>query len=698
MGMMTRMRDNAHVFIIAFAVVFIAFWVISDVDLGAVMRDSATVVGKIEGKTISYQEFQAAVERAAEQRRKENQGRDLTEDDYSQIREQIWGDYVTQAVIERAVKQFGISVTDDEITDWVNSSTPPQVLAQYFVDSTGQFNRDAYQQFLRNPGKENQQALLQVEDQLRSELVRTKLTTILSSSITVSDLDLRNKFVEQNADFNASYILFEPAVYAAKDTAAPTDAEFESFYEKYKKRFKTEEMRKLRVVMFPEVPSAADTASVRNELASFMEQVAKGTDFLTMVKDNSEKKFDDRFVTRDQVPPEVADRVFDQPVGAMVGPVPNETGLSIYRIIAEQQGANTLTHAAHILFRTDAGQNEASQKVLAEKAFARAKAGEDFGMLAATLSQEPGAAQRKGDLGWFGKGRMVKEFEDPVLAAKTGQILGPIKTQFGWHVIKVLGRSSRELKLAELSLTIRASAGTRDEVFERARDFAYLASEEGFEKQAKFEKASISETPEFAKQSGSYIPNVGMNPALMKFAFDGSVGDVSEVHRASNGYVVAMISSALPAGYRPLESVKEQIKSQVVFERQLEQTLAAAKRISTGKNLEQISAAQPNLQIVTPPVFKISSGLPNIGPDQAFIGTLLSLKKGQTSTAFRGMRGVFVVRLNDRTPFNEASFKLGKDQLLRQESQARQQEFVQSWLEQQKEQLSITDNRDKFFR
>lgn len=96
MGMMTKMRDNAHVFIIAFIVVFVAFWVISDVDLGSIMQGSANEIGNVGGKAISYQEFQAVVDRVSEQRRQQNEGRELTENDFMQIREQVWNDFVTQ--------------------------------------------------------------------------------------------------------------------------------------------------------------------------------------------------------------------------------------------------------------------------------------------------------------------------------------------------------------------------------------------------------------------------------------------------------------------------------------------------------------------------------------------------------------------------------------------------------------------------
>ncbi|MBN1447746.1 MAG: SurA N-terminal domain-containing protein, partial [Bacteroidetes bacterium] len=245
--MMTKIRDNAHVFIIAFAVIFVAFWVVSDVDIASIMQGSANEIGSVGGKSITYQDFQAVVEQVAEQRRKENDGKDLTENDYMQIREQVWNDFVTQTIVEQAIEEFGINVSDEEISDWVNDlNNPPKQLSQYFMDSTGRFNAEAYRQFLTNPGPENEEALLAIEQQLRSELLRSKLTNILSSSVIISEEQIRSEFVKNNINFTVSYVFFDPRVFAATDTTAPTDAEFKAYYEKNKDRFKIDEMRKLK--------------------------------------------------------------------------------------------------------------------------------------------------------------------------------------------------------------------------------------------------------------------------------------------------------------------------------------------------------------------------------------------------------------------------------------------------------------------
>ena len=112
-------------------------------------------------------------------------------------------------------------------------------------------------------------------------------------------------------------------------------------------------------------------------------------------------------------------------------------------------------HARHLLVRAEQTASEpekAAARKKAEEALTRAKAGEPFEKLAQEYSQDPGSAQQGGDLGWFGKGRMVAPFDSASFALQPGQLSGIVETQFGYHVIKVEekrsspGKSFEEMK------------------------------------------------------------------------------------------------------------------------------------------------------------------------------------------------------------------------------------------------------------
>jgi peptidyl-prolyl cis-trans isomerase C len=121
--------------------------------------------------------------------------------------------------------------------------------------------------------------------------------------------------------------------------------------------------------------------------------------------------------------------------------VTDEDAKKFYDANTKEFANPDLVRASHILFRTPEGATAEQQKTAeknAKAAIARANAGEDFGKLAGELSQEPGAAQRGGDLGYFPKERMVPEFSSAAFAQKVGSVSAtPVKTKFGYHVIKV---------------------------------------------------------------------------------------------------------------------------------------------------------------------------------------------------------------------------------------------------------------------
>jgi peptidyl-prolyl cis-trans isomerase C len=109
-------------------------------------------------------------------------------------------------------------------------------------------------------------------------------------------------------------------------------------------------------------------------------------------------------------------------------PLPEEDLRAAYDESIEMLEAAVEYNAAHILV---ASEDEAKAIV------ARVEAGEDFGDLAREASLDPGSGQNGGDLGWFGLGQMVPEFEQAVVSAEPGKITTPVESQFGWHLILV---------------------------------------------------------------------------------------------------------------------------------------------------------------------------------------------------------------------------------------------------------------------
>src|SRR5213075_1104519 len=119
---------------------------------------------------------------------------------------------------------------------------------------------------------------------------------------------------------------------------------------------------------------------------------------------------------------------------------------------------------------------------------------------------------------------MDKTFEAATFKLKPGEIVGPVHTPFGYHIIKLIARDNREVKVADIHLPIRISSITREELDQKARDLSFLAKETDLVKEAAELKYTMGETPAFNK--GTNVPAVGVSPALNRFAFTNKVGAV----------------------------------------------------------------------------------------------------------------------------------------------------------------------------
>jgi peptidyl-prolyl cis-trans isomerase SurA len=137
-------------------------------------------------------------------------------------------------------------------------------------------------------------------------------------------------------------------------------------------------------------------------------------------------------------------------------------------------------HARHILMKTNELQDDATvrQKLLGIRE--RIEKGEDFAGLAQTMSEDPGSAAEGGDLGWANPGTFVPEFETQLAALRENELSQPFRTQYGWHIVQVLGRrqfdNTDELKRRRAAEAIRAShADEETELWmRRLRDEAYV--------------------------------------------------------------------------------------------------------------------------------------------------------------------------------------------------------------------------------
>ncbi|HLF14611.1 MAG TPA: peptidylprolyl isomerase, partial [Bacteroidota bacterium] len=521
----------------------------------------AQMVGYIDGEGIPFRDFSDIVQQNIDNQRAQA---GIEPEDYQVrlIRDQVWNSLVTERLYDAEIERLGLSVSDQEIIDAVRGENPPAFLRPQFTDSTGTFNRQLYDDAINDP--RNKAIMVNLERAIRQQRLREKLQSVVLAGVTVAEGEITQKFMDDNISYQTECLTLDPNTLVPDSVIVLSEDDLRSYYDKNIRDYKVEATRKVKYVSFPLTSSRSDTDYVRQEMEDIRRRVGEGADFEELASASSAAPPADVFFKRGELETELETAVFAANAGDIVGPSLGRDGFHMAKILEFKPGKDDFIHAQHVLIRVE-GNDSVAAREKALEILRKARAGEDFGALAAAHSGEPGADVRKGDLGWFGRGRMVKLFEDAVYAAKAGQIIGPVKTDFGYHVIKLLARDNREVRIRDIQMKIEMSPKTQGDVYQKAQDFAYFARENGFEKEAELNKFKVTETPAFNREGN--VAGLGTNLGINRFAFEGDIGDVSDAQTASNGYAVCMVSEAKEAGVKPFDEVKPAIEALVKREK-----------------------------------------------------------------------------------------------------------------------------------
>jgi len=237
-----------------------------------------------------------------------------------------------------------------------------------------------------------------------------------------------------------------------------------------------------------------------------------------------------------------------------------------YNNNAEQYTTPEQVRASHILLKTE-GKDDAAVKAKAEELLKQARNGADFAELAKKNSEDEGSAKNGGDLDYFGKGRMVPEFDAAVFAMTPGQISDLVKTQYGYHIIKLVDKkpaTTRSLAEVRQQLTDqlayqRAQAQAADLAQKLEKDIKKPAD---LDAAAKANGLTVQESGFFAKDE----PILGLGPApeAASRAFEMKPNDVSGPLRASRGFVFETLVAKQEPRDATLDEVKERVRDELV--------------------------------------------------------------------------------------------------------------------------------------
>lgn len=319
-------------------------------------------------------------------------------------------------------------------------------------------------------------------------------------------------------------------------------------------------------------------------------------------------------------------------------------------------------------------------------------AGADFAEMAQYYSDD-NSAEAGGDLGWFRAGQMVAPFDEKVFSMKAGEVSEPVKTRFGWHIIKVHdfrtvegATKSEKIKEAHAShilFKVTASTETLDRIHKRMEDFRANAAEYGFAQTAENFELPLLKTNPFEK--GSAIDHLGWATEATEFAFREKVGEISPVLENQNFVYVVELAERLPAGLASFDAVKELVKAD--YETQVVKNLCRDTanviydEIVKGTAIER-AATKYGAKYTVPEEFTRNTYIRGLGVAPEAVGAAFALKEpGEVSKPVDYARGSVILKLLARTPPDTTQLAAKRDSLYYVQLTAKQQQLYSAWFD-----------------
>ncbi len=573
------------------------------------------VIATVNGEEIPVERFrraQANLVQAYERMAKQRMTPELAE--RLGLNQQVISDLVTDTVIVQGAEREGVRVSDDELRVRIQQ-------VREFQDD-GRFSRDRYLRILR-------QARLdpaEFESEMRRQLVRQKIESLVRNGVKVSDAELREAYGLRNERVRAAWASVDVQPLMATVTAA--DSELDPYVKAHRAQFTRPERRRLQYVvldskMFPQPVSDQEVEAYYTEHSSEFEQPRR-------------------------------------------------------------------VHVAHVLVRVPpVGGSEAENKSKAkvEAVIKRAQAGEDFAKLAKEVSEDTANAGQGGDLGFVAPGDLMPQFEQPAFALKKGEVSpAPVRTPLGYHAIKVLdSREGGKTPLKEAAAKIKDKLSVeRSDSAARARADAVRAPLMAAKDFAAEAKTLGLEARETTIARGEALEGIGREPGLEEAVFSLALGGVSAPTKTRSGYAVVKTLEHIPAGVPPLAEIRPRVIEAIKRERAEALAVERAKALvaSLAKGGDFLAAAKASgLSTGEIPFFSRAEPPKERGalPGSVLLAALQTAA-GQVTEPVRAGAAVYTVKTLERQPPDPQGFDRQRAELEKQTLEQKRSQIWDSWI------------------
>ncbi|HEY4589192.1 MAG TPA: peptidylprolyl isomerase, partial [Thermoanaerobaculia bacterium] len=450
------------------------------------------------------------------------------------------------------------------------------------------------------------------EKELRNEMLIKKLNDALAANLYVSEEDVQRAYRDQVERAKIRYIQVPRARFTSQASATPD--EVSAYYQAHKQEFSLPEQRDVAYLLV------------------------------------------NGYQLADQV------KVSDQDLR------------SYYDAHKAELTQEEQVKARHILVMVNDQRNDAQAQARVAEAKKKLEGGADFAAVAREYSDDTASKANGGDLGWFGRNKMVKEFEDAAFNAQPHKLVGPVKSSFGYHLIEVLDKQPGGTQpFEQVKEMIRARLTA-----ERARDLASAKAKDLASRLAKNKPKSADELKTLAQQNpgvtfaetgkfGSQDPiqGIGRNPSFSAAAFALKQGEVSEAVQLPQGWAILYLKDIQAPRAPELKDVEGKVKAAVESEKLQQiatQKLTAARaELAAGKTLDQV-AAELGVPVKETAEFGGDGTIPGIGYNPELAKAVMALPTGQVGGPVADAQGALLFQVTDRKAWDPKLYATNREQ------------------------------------
>ena len=605
-------------------------------------------VGVINGKTISYLDFQQDVDKFTTINEMVTGSSAQSEQQQEQVRNAAWQSLLDRYLFVKNAKAAGIRVGEEEMKNLLAGDMISPVVSQNpaFMDESGNFSKDALQNLINNISQDQTGRLKEywnyIQNTVYTQQFYAKYGSLFTNSNFQNPLMLRRAIAENNNTTNVDFVMVPN--YGMDTTVKVSGDEVRKYYESHKNMFKQNASRDMEYVVFEVKPSEADINATNEAMGKVYDEFSTTDNMKSFLARNSEKSLNEYWYKAGEL--STVNSGISEFVDANAqGTSPIVSDNNVFyaaRIMATAQIPDSV-YVRHILL-------QGATETKADSLLNVLVKGENFSNVAASYSADTRSAAdgEQGNVGWMTQTYMIPGFES-VLTAQVGKPY-IVKTQYGTHIVEVAKRTAPVAKkqVAILEKTALASGETFNSYYAQASKFSKIAAGKYNNYKAAVDSMGLYSHPMKVTEATSSYGSISQAKEVTRWVFDNKVGKVSEIITVNNNYLfVATVTGIHKEGIAKIDEVKEAIRQQLYAQKASEKAAAdIAQKIQGISDLQAI--ADTLHSSVSTGVDVRFASLAGQGLDPKFIGAASVAPEGKICGPVAGTIGTYIFKVNSR--------------------------------------------------